>query len=118
MNADEMRQRALAALCSDQAAEQFEHWSALVRGDWTLVDQFDREGRRYLIAEQRPGRELISRVEWELLEARASGSPLKVIADEVGLSVSAVSRRLRLAMAKLGLRTQSELARLLARSSV
>lgn len=117
MSPDEMRRIARAALCSEQAAGQLEHWSALVRGAFSLVDQFDQDGQRYLIAEQRSGQELISPAEWEMLTARARGSALKVIAAEAGLSVSAVSRRLRQAMDKLGLRTQSDLARLLAPSA-
>ncbi|GMV14409.1 MAG: hypothetical protein HS104_19770 [Polyangiaceae bacterium] len=115
MSPDELRRVAFAALCSERAEEELEPWLSFVRGDWSVVDQFDHDGRRYLIAERRRGQELISRAEWQMLAARARGSPLKVIAVEVGLSVSAVSRRIRQAMQKLGLRTQSELARLLAR---
>lgn len=111
MSPADLRHLALQAEPSSGASE---HWRALLSGDWVLVDQFDRDGRRYLIAEHRPEPDAIARADWELLRARAQGASLKMIAAEFGLSESAVCRRSKRAMQKLGLRSQLELARLFA----
>ena len=112
MQPGELRQLALAALRADVSAQHGEHWAAWVGGACSLVDQFDRDGWRYVIAEYRRQNPPLSSVQRRMLAARARGTSLKVIAAELGISVPAVSRRLHRAMKKLGLNTQADLARI------
>ena len=91
-------------------------WHELAHARWSLVDEFEAEGRRYLIARSldradRPELALdtLDRI---ILGQRAAGAAREVIAGEVGLSISTVARRLRLAMRRLGLRNAADLAAL------
>jgi DNA-binding NarL/FixJ family response regulator len=65
-----------------------------------------------VIAQRACGSELIGRDERLLLERRARGEALKVIAADLGISVSCASRRLTRALRRLGLRSHTDLARL------
>jgi len=91
-------------------------WQSLVEGKWTLVDHFDSDGRRYLVARRNPpGGEHHSGLTLDEARAagfRAMGHPLKLIAYELGFSIPAVSRLLRGAARKLGLKSGSEFAHL------
>jgi DNA-binding NarL/FixJ family response regulator len=113
-----LRDVALALLRTDVNAEAAEHWSSLVSGAWSLVDQFDRDGRRYVVAIRKRGTtfESLSDDERIALAARAEGTALRTIASVLGLSVPTISRRIRRGMEKLGISSQAELARLLAPS--
>ena len=115
MSPNDMRQIAIATLREHRSMSDNDNWSLLTLGGWSLIDQFDSDGRRYVIAERCSLARRVSRPEWRMLVARARGSALKVIAFDLGISVPAASRRIRRAMERLGLRSQSELARLLAR---
>lgn len=88
------------------------HWRGLSGGGWRIVDHFEAGGRRYVIARRRGCRGLDPR-QTELLARRARGEPLKNIACDFGISVSAVSRRLAVAMRAIGVRSHAELAQLL-----
>lgn len=88
-------------------------WKALVEGRWSVVDRFDRDGRRYLVAMENalsaaPARRLSVRERQVLAEA-ATGKPLKIIAYDLGLSVGAVTAYLSAARAKAGFRSRREL---------
>ena len=95
------------------ASEVAQAWQALVAGRWTLVDSFDRGGRRYFVARNnRPGApEVAPRRprEAEVLGAAALGHSNKMIAYELGLAPSSVATHLARAGAKLGVRTRVEL---------
>jgi DNA-binding CsgD family transcriptional regulator len=94
------------------------YWRALVAGRWSVVDHFDTDGRRYLLA--RPNEPRGTRMpalaprEAQVVELASRGHALKLIAYELGLSVSTVSSHLRSGMAKLGIRSRSELIYVLA----
>lgn len=80
---------------------------ALVAGRWTLVDTFDRDGKRYLIARLNtptpaPAPELSPR-ETQVAVFAAMGHPLKLIAYDLGLTESCVATYLRRALVKLHL---------------
>jgi DNA-binding CsgD family transcriptional regulator len=96
-----------------------EAWRALVTGRWSLVDRFDRDGRRYLVA--RPNelhvpdpRALTSR-ERAVAQLAALGKPNKLIGYELGIAPSTVANHLAAAARKLGARSRSELVTLVAR---
>jgi DNA-binding CsgD family transcriptional regulator len=82
-------------------------WEGLVSGRWSLVDSFDRDGRRFLVARRndpalcqpRP----LSRRERQVLAYAALGRSNKEIAYELGLAPSTVSTYLTSAMQRLGL---------------
>ncbi len=90
-------------------------WTALVAGRWTLVEHFDRGGRRYLVAHRNePGGEgplTLTPRERQVAGFAARGHGLKLIAYELGLSTASISHSLSAASTKLGVRSRGELAR-------
>ena len=88
-------------------------WQALVDGRWSLVDWFDVDGRRFVVAlPNAPGvddpRGLTKR-EKQVVELAARGKTSKFISCELGISRQRVSCLLNQAMRKLGTRTQAQL---------
>ncbi len=98
--------------------EALDLWQGLVAGRWSLVDQFDTDGRRYLVArknepEVKDPRALTTR-ERHVLAYAALGQSLKLIAYSLGLSLSTVSVNRRTAMRKLGLQSHADVVALFA----
>jgi DNA-binding CsgD family transcriptional regulator len=93
---------------------QLDLWQALTAGRWTLVDSYDRDGKRYLIARSNtpepPATPALSIRESQIAAFAAMGHPVKLIAYELGLSESSVATYLRRSMAKLGLPDRLALA--------
>jgi DNA-binding CsgD family transcriptional regulator len=92
--------------------EALDLWRALIAGRWSLVDRFDRGGRRYLVAHRnepqvRDPRALSLR-ERQVLAYMASGDSLKMTAYSLGISMTSVSRHRVAAMKKLGIRSSAE----------
>ncbi len=88
-------------------------WKAMVDARWTLVDRFDSDGRRFYIAYRndipmRDPRKLTPR-EQQAVAFAALGSTSKLIAYELGLSISSVTTLLSSAARKLGVRSRAEL---------
>ncbi len=82
-------------------------WEALVAGRWSLLDHFDSDGRRFIVAhrndaEVADARGLTHR-ERQVVAQVALGQSNKMIAYELGLSTSTVANHLASARAKLGL---------------
>jgi DNA-binding CsgD family transcriptional regulator len=93
--------------------EALSAWQALIGGRWSLVDWFDVDGRRFVVAvPNAPGvddpRGLTKR-EKEVVELLARGKSSKFAAYELGISRQRVSSLLNQAMRKLGVRTQAQL---------
>ena len=90
-----------------------EKWRTLVAGRWTLVDSFERDGRRYILARPnaptRAAEPQLSPREAQAVHAAALGHPDKLIAYELGTAPSTVSNLLARARRKLGLRNRVEL---------
>jgi DNA-binding CsgD family transcriptional regulator len=104
------RARSKARAREDEALDL---WQALVAGRWSLVDRFDADGRRFIVAKRndpqvRDPRALTLR-ERQVLAYAAMGNSLKLIAYTLGLSVGCVSGSRARAMGKLGLSTQAQL---------
>jgi DNA-binding CsgD family transcriptional regulator len=93
-------------------------WQGLVTGRWSLVDRFDSDGHRYLVARRNDPRVSDPRAltlrERQVLAYAAMGEPLKVIAYALGLPMSTISQCRTRAMRKLGVKTQAELTALFA----
>ncbi len=93
-------------------------WTGLVRGRWSLVDHFDADGRRFVVAHRNPPgsgdpRGLTSR-ERDAAEQLGLGYAPKEIAYALGLARSTIDNALARARRKLGLAGIAELASLFA----
>ena len=82
-------------------------WSGLIAGRWSLVDLFERDGKRYIVARRNDpvsvGPERFTERERQILWYLGAGRSNKVIAYELGLAYSTVTtilsrmrRRLRI----------------------
>ena len=105
--------RARGKLRRDDPDEALQIWKAMVRGRWSMVDWFDSDERRYVLAVPNPPavtdpRGLTER-ENQVVGAAVLGHSNKMIAYRLGLSTSRVSTLLRSAMRKLGFRTRTQL---------
>jgi len=91
-------------------------WQALVGGRWSLVDVFDRDGKRFVVArhnEPPVARRLaLTAREAQVVELVARNHPPKLIVYQLGLTRESVATHLRRALAKLGLRHRAELSAL------
>jgi DNA-binding CsgD family transcriptional regulator len=90
-----------------------EAWTALVSGRWSLVDHFERGGRRFIVARRNEHgcldpRALTDR-ERDVVNLAALGKANKLIAYELGLSESTVATHLGHAMRKLRVKTRVQL---------
>lgn len=95
--------------------ETLEAWQAMTSGRWTVVDQFDTDGRRYFLA--RPNAPavaedaLLTTRERQVVSHAALGHTNKTIAYELGLTPGTVATHLAAASRKLGVRSRVELIR-------
>ena len=93
-------------------------WQEVLSGRFRIRHWYDREGRRYVVltkrADQEKPRSLTPREE-KALALRAAGAALKVIAHELGVSLSTAARDLERCMDLLGLATDADLAAVLGR---
>jgi DNA-binding CsgD family transcriptional regulator len=100
--------------------EALDLWQGLVSGRWSLVEQFDTDGRRFMIARRNDPHVTDPRAlglrERQVLSYVAMGQPLKLIAYSLGVSPSLVSSTRRTAMRKLGLETTADVVRLFAQA--
>lgn len=89
-------------------------WKALVSGRWSLVDSFESDGRRFVLArrnEATPRAMPLTLRERQVVAAAALGHSNKLIAYELGLGASTISTLLARARHKLGLTTRGDLIR-------
>jgi DNA-binding CsgD family transcriptional regulator len=89
-------------------------WRALVAGRWAVVDHFDHDGRRYLVAvrsDESP-RAALSVVEKQTLTLLARGCSSKLAAYQLGVAPSTIATRLASARRKLGTKTRVETIRI------
>jgi DNA-binding CsgD family transcriptional regulator len=93
-------------------------WQGLVAGRWSLVEQFDSDGRRFMVARRNDPQVTDPRAlnlrERQVLAYLAMGQPPKLIAYSLGVSPSSVSTARQSAMRKLGLKTTADVVRLFA----
>ena len=112
------RESALASRTARDAERMLDLWRGLVEGRWSLVDRFERDGRRYVVAHANgmnaPGPRTLTAHERSVVAMAAQGQPLKLIAYDLGVSVAMVSTWLRTGMAKIGAKSRADLARVFA----
>lgn len=99
-------------LCRDEA-EALSLWQALAAGRWSLIDRFDTDGRRYVVAFRndvhvRDPRAL-TQAERHVAERAVRGDALKQIASALGLSLSTVATQLASVCRKLGVTSRLKL---------
>lgn len=109
-------ERARARRRHSDPEEGVELWRGLVSGNWSLIDLFDSDGRRYVfayrnapIARSAPA---LGRRERQVFELAARGYSNKLMAYELGLCVTTISTYLNSARRKLGCRSRLELVSL------
>jgi DNA-binding CsgD family transcriptional regulator len=115
---DELRQ---AVVTRDRARtravrtqpEALDLWPGLVSGRWSLVDRFERDGRRYVVAkcnEPAPAGPLALSVrERQVLGHLLQGDSVKITAYSLGLESSTVSSLAHSVLLKLGVRSIAQL---------
>lgn len=93
-------------------------WQALVAGKWSLVDQVELDGRRYIVARENepraPGPSALSPREKQVLGYARLGHHDKLIAYELGITDSTVRVLMGRAKSKLGVKTRAELLKTMA----
>ncbi len=89
-------------------------WEGLVRGRWSLVDHFDGDGRRFVIAvknaPEHPDPRGLSEREVQVANFVGLGHSSKQIAYALGLTTATITTHASHAAAKLGLRNRAQLA--------
>lgn len=115
--------RVRASRSAGRSEEVTDLWRCMVAGRWSLVDEFDHDGRRFVLAlpnEVEASGGGLSKRELQVLEELAKGRSNKEIAYSLGLAVSTVSTLLSRAARKTRARSRVELvlrARALSRPS-
>lgn len=89
-------------------------WQGLCDGQWSLVDRFESDGKRYVVAMKNDPvmgepRSLEQR-ERQIVGYLSMGHSLSYIAYELGVSLSSVSKAVQMAMLRLGAESRHELA--------
>lgn len=104
---------ARGALRREDPQRALETWSALVDGRWSLVDWFDTDGRRFILAMPNPPEirdpRGLTEQERQVVMYAILGESGKLIGYRLGLSKSRVSGLLRSAMRKLGVSSRAAL---------
>ncbi|MFZ5896833.1 MAG: LuxR C-terminal-related transcriptional regulator [Myxococcota bacterium] len=95
-----------------------ELWTALVSGEWSLVERVDTDGKRFLVARKNPigvpAPGALTPRERVVAYYVARGHSLKLVGYEVGLAPATVTELLQSALRKLGLASKGELVALFA----
>jgi DNA-binding CsgD family transcriptional regulator len=112
--------KAFDRACSSRSASDpdgaLESWQALVSGRWSLVESFESDGRRYLVARPNPPetmeRTALSPLEAHALVLRAQSASYKLIGYELGLSLAAAQQLVASGCKKLGVLRETELPQL------
>jgi len=105
--------RARSAAGRRDSDESMAAWEGLVSGRWSLIDRFDSDQRRFVVAVRNdlrfPDPRGLSLRERQVAEFAGVGRSAKEIAYLLGVSAASVENSLRRAQAKLGLGSRLEL---------
>ena len=113
-NAVRQAERARSAKGRSDPDRALKAWEALIRGRWSLVDRFDSDQRRFIVAVRNDPRFLdprgLSMRERQVAGYAGLGRSAKEIAYILGAPAASVENSLRRAQAKLRLSSRVELA--------
>ncbi len=117
MEALSLRARAIEAARTRKGRSEIDSalslWKGLVAGRWSLIERFDQDGRRYLVAKRNApdlGNVLrLTESEARILKLCSLGHSQKYVAYTLGFSPATVSTNLSSSMLKLGVRSRAEL---------
>jgi DNA-binding NarL/FixJ family response regulator len=106
-------QRARTARARADVSSALDLWQELIAGRWTLIERFDADGRRFLLARRNEADvqrhvQLTSR-EREIASRVLRGDSSKLIAHDLLVSEATISEHLKHALAKLNLRSVDDL---------
>jgi DNA-binding CsgD family transcriptional regulator len=105
--------RARGRLRRDDPQKALKIWWALLQGRWSMVEWFDTDDRRYMLAVPNAPRisdpRGLTERESQVVAFAALGDSHKLIGYRLGISRSRVSNALNSAMRKLGVKTQAQL---------
>jgi len=108
-------ERARSGRSFDTETEAIHSWKALVAARWSLVDSFESDGRRYLVARRNSPNvrrmAALSRREREVVELAGAGHTNKLIAYALGISASTVGVLLHRAAGKLEVKSRNDLVK-------
>jgi DNA-binding CsgD family transcriptional regulator len=111
------RDRARTKAVRTQPEEALALWPGLVSGRWSLVDRFERDGRRYVVAKSNEpvptGPLALSLRERQVLGHLLQGDSVKLTAYSLGLASSTVSSLAGSVLLKLRVRSIAQLATVL-----
>lgn len=106
-------ERARGPLRETDADQAVERWRGLVSGRWSLVDHFESDGKRYVLARRNDvpvgGLAALTVREHQATGYAALGHGNKLIAYEMGISPSTVGVLLHRASQKLGAASREDL---------
>lgn len=106
--------RARTAAGREEADVALAAWQGLLEGRWSLVDRFDSDGRRFVVAlrndPEHPDPRGLSQRERQVAELVGLGQATKQIAYALGTTPSSVENSAARAIRKLGLANRAELA--------
>jgi DNA-binding CsgD family transcriptional regulator len=108
-----LREWARSPMARGNAERSTTGWRPLVAGRWSLVDRYERDGRRYIIARENApvptGTDTLSVRERQVAALASLGHSNKLIAYQLGLAHSTIRVLLARAATKFGARTREEL---------
>jgi DNA-binding CsgD family transcriptional regulator len=108
-------ERARGPMRNSATGRALELWRGLVAGRWSLVDRWDSDGRRFIVAIENAPESVDPRAlrprEGAVARLAAEGAGPKDIAYALGISQSNARAVLASALAKLGLSSRAELFR-------
>ena len=108
------RRRNQSRSTKDDADKALEVWKGLVAGRWSLVDHFDTDGKRLLLAIKNSAtvdkRADLTARERRVCALVAMGHRDKEIAYMLGLTLASITASMHRARRKLGVRSRTELA--------
>jgi DNA-binding NarL/FixJ family response regulator len=109
--------RARARLRREDPEAALQGWRSLVEGRWSLVESFESDGRRYLLARRNapsaPVVPLLTEREQQVLSLAVRRHSAKVIAYELGIAPSAVSGALKSGLTKLRVKSVHDVSAVL-----
>jgi DNA-binding NarL/FixJ family response regulator len=110
-------ERARGRLRREDPAAALALWRGLVQGRWSLIEEVDADGKRFILAQpneaQGPASAQLTPREHQVVSYAALGHSNKLIAYELGLAESTVAMRISRAAKKLGVRSRVDLIRTL-----